>query len=159
MKKTEARNIYLMLARDVTTDSNDGMNSIIKILDQFRVENESEVHTSTKPNTKSVRIVRAQYTVASSWLLPSPLKKGDQIQLTLSTIDESGEPVISQEHTVEAPTTSPSARVNLNINVSGLPVTHPGEYRLRGVLSRNGKQLASAEYPYEVSFEKGAQEA
>jgi len=45
----------------------------------------------------------------------------------------------------------------MNFNVQGLPVTSEGTYKLQAeVISKEGKSLAKADYPFQVVFGKQA---
>lgn len=143
-----AEPIYLLMAREVTTDGNDQMNSIIKIIDRFGVglNTADSENIGHKPGTPILAPIN--YAVASSWIFSKPTKKNSPVGLELTIVDPSGALLGSQTQEVEVE--SPTRRLSLNFNMQGLIVTTTGEYTLRASLQYEGKSVATAEYPYEV---------
>lgn len=143
-----ARPLYFLIAREASTDSNDKMNSIIKVIDKFGVALDREL-----PGEGTLPIaVSIDFAIASLWLLDKPLSDATKITIEVSVVDPRGKKLGSVEQASEFP--AGVSRISLNFNNQGLLVTGSGTYGLWARLSANGKKIAEADYPYEVRVEQ-----
>ena len=146
------RNLYTLIAREVSVDSNDKMSSIIKIIDKFTFSynpkkmKEQGVTLGEKPI-----LFDAKYAVTTSWFFGEQLKKDTVLVFKISVSGPGGQDFggPSKENLVPAG----FDRMNMNFNTTGLPVTKAGKYTLKAqVLSKGGKKLAEGEYPFVVEL-------
>jgi hypothetical protein len=150
----QVNNLYTLIARDVTTDASDQMNSIIKIIDNFNLEiNKDEVKKMSGFELGEKPILfPITYFVATSWFLGERLKKETFLTIKMNIVGPSGDNYggPSQEHLL--PTNID--RININFRVDGLPVTAAGNYKLlTELISKDKKVLAKGEYPFKVAIE------
>ena len=148
---TKARNLYLLLARDASTDSNDSMNTITKIIDIF--------NASRPKNTKnddSVSGIPISYSIASLWLLDKTAKKNESYKVVFETLDTKGENIGS--FNLEYTPPFETKRLSFNAQANALPARREGEYTLKATLYKGNEVLASAEYPYALAVEWVEQE-
>lgn len=147
-----ARNLYVLIAREVSTDTADNMTSVYKIIEKFSstLDKSELAGRGIKPG-KTTLLVPANYSVATSWLFDKKSTKSSFIHLRLEVVDPRGKSLggPEQEHMVPPDID----KVNLTFNTRGLPVTVAGKYQLRAtLLSKNKETLATAEYPFEVEL-------
>jgi hypothetical protein len=149
----QVKNLFTVIAREVTTDANDNMTSIIKLIEQFNFGyNPAELkEKGVEIGTKEAILFSAKYAVATSWFFDEKLKADTSYTFRISVIDQAGEnrggP--SQEHVLPAGIN----RANMNFGVEGLPVSGAGDYTLRAeLIDAAGKVLASGEYPFIVEL-------
>lgn len=145
-------NLYVLLAREVTTDATDNMNSIIKIIEKFTfgIDQNALKQNNIQLGRQQINLP-ASYSVATSWLFDEKLKKDTFLTIKLSIINPNGKNLggPEQEHLIPTGLN----KINMNFNAQGLPVTNEGHYTLRAeALSKTGKLLAYGEYPFEVEF-------
>ncbi len=147
------KNLYVIVARDVTTDAADRMNSVIKVIDKFtfNVNREQLSREGFKLGEQEIGLP-ANYAVATSWILEEKLKTDTFFNFKINIFDPDGEKLGTgpeQENVVPAGID----RINLNFNVQGMPVTKPGKYTLKAaIFSKSGKLLGEGTYPFEVEF-------
>lgn len=147
-----ARNLYLLTAREISTDSNDNMNSIIKIIDRFTSsinKDELEKNNITPGDTPIGTPIN--YSVASLWLFNKSLSKETPVKIIFETIDPKNKSIgsVEQKHNIPAG----NQRMSFNVNFSVLPITTEGTYKIKArLLLEDGKEIATAEYPYEVQI-------
>lgn len=145
--------LYVIMARDVTTDAADKMNSIIKVIDKFTFNINVDELEKNEITLGSQEIgLPANYAVTTSWALPEKLKKDTILNVKLNIVDPAGKKLGAgpeQENVIAAGID----RINMNFNIQGMPVTTEGKYRLEAeMFSKDGESLAKADYPYEVEF-------
>ncbi len=151
----KARNLYLLIARDVTTDHADNMSSIVKIIEKFH-----SAINKTEMDNQRAKLPKGQFlalpipfTMTSSWLFDKKLEKDTFLTIKINIMSPDGENLggPEQEHVVPAGID----RVNLNFNSDGIPIIDAGKYTLHAqLLSKAGSLIAEAEYPYEVELIK-----
>jgi hypothetical protein len=146
-------NLYVIIARDVTTDAVDNMNSIIKIIDKFSFDIDSTEFATKKIEVGSKPIgLPAAYYVATSWIFKEKLKKETFLIFKINIFDPEGRKLEGgpeQENLIPAGID----RFNMNFNIQGLPVTTEGRYRMEAeILSKDYKSLAKGEYPFSIEF-------
>lgn len=149
----EVKNLYTIIARDVTTDASDNMNSLIKIIDKFTFGINKEEFDKNAANLKGQPIgFPANYSVATSWIFGAKLKKDTLLNFKISIVDPKGKQLEGgPEQENQLPTGID--KVNMNFNVQGMPVTIAGKYKiLAEVFSKDGVLLARGEYPFEVEL-------
>ncbi len=145
------------MAREVTTDAADNMSSIHKIVDRFDFElNRAQLQRDgVKLGVQEIGLP-ANYAVATSWLFGEKLKKETFLTFKITILDPKGQKLgdgPEQENLLPAGI----EKFNMNFNVQGLPVTSEGTYKLQAeVISKEGKSLAKADYPFQVVFGKQA---
>lgn len=142
----QPKNIYILAAREITTDAADQMNSIIKIIDNFGADipitelNRNNVVLGEKP-----LIIPVGYAIATSWDLGKPLQKDTVLTVQLDIVNPEGKSLggPSQEHSVP----SGIDKVNINFSLQGFPFTTAGTYKIISKLKdSNKKTLAKGEY-------------
>lgn len=151
------KNLYVVLARDVSTDAVDQMNSITKIIDRFGLGydpvrlKEQGVTLGEKPI-----LFPARYSVATSWYFGDKLPKDTFLTFKVRIKDPHGQYFDgpTQEHLVPPGID----RINMNLNMEGLPVTLAGKYTIVvEVFAKDGKSLGQGEYPFEVDLQTGSE--
>lgn len=146
---SEAKNLYLLMARDVTTDSQDNMNSVLKIIDRFNTTlDNSELKKSGLEFGKDILTMPINYSFASSWYFGKNVSKGTKVKVQFSVEDPEGRDLEGPTQEFELP--SAVNRLAVNINAQGLPFTAEGEYTLHAELSISGRRKLEADYPFEV---------
>ncbi len=149
----KAENVYLLIARDVITDPADNMNSIIKIIDNFTTNLSDKDWEETKSNLDEGQnaATNISYFIASSWRFDNLLDKKTTFKVRITISDPTGKYLEgpTQEH--EFPAKVGNITVNFKMDV--LPITQAGTYVLQAeLITKDGKILAEAEYPYEVKL-------
>jgi hypothetical protein len=153
MATSPIKNLYVIMARDITTDSTDNMSSIIKIIDRFTFNINKEELEKNEITLGVQQIgLPANYSVATSWVLEDKLQKETFFNFKINISDPDGKqlgPGPEQENVLPAGID----RINMNFNVQGMPVTKPGRYKVEAAMfSKEGKLLSSADYPFTVEF-------
>lgn len=141
----KVKNLYVLLAREVTTDASDGMNSIIKIIDKFSFDVEAGTDLS-----KGITYP-AQYAVGTSWKIDKKLSKDTFFTFKLSIVGPDGKrgEGPTQEHLIPAGID----KMNVNFNIHGLPGSGAGAYKMHAeVFAKSGTSLAKASYPFDVEL-------
>lgn len=148
-----AQNIYLVIAKEVSTDNNDNMNSIIKIIDNFKtIIDEEKYNKDIKENANGVLAIPIEYSIASSWYLEKKTSKNTKVKLEYKTLDPNKKELGGITVDYEVP--EGVKKFTININLRTLPVTLEGEYGVSAkLLSAKNEELATARYNYEVHFE------
>src|SRR5438105_10306090 len=125
-----ARALYLLIAREVSTDVNDNMNTITKIIDKFGASLDVPSHDKS-----DVILLPIKFAIASLWLFESPLKDTSKISIRLDIEDPTGKKIggVKQDGDFQAGVD----RVSFNFNNEGLPVTASGIYTLHANLYAN----------------------
>jgi hypothetical protein len=148
------KNLFVIIARDISTDARDQMTSIMKIVERFGFGYDPDQMKDQGVTLGEKPVVfPAKYDVATSWYLGEHLKTDTLLTFTLSVRDPKGRDLggPSQEHMLPAGVD----RANMNFGMEGLPVTEPGKYTLEvRILSKDGKELSSGEYPFLVDIQK-----
>lgn len=149
----KAKNLYVIMAREVSTDASDNMNSIIKIIDRFNFNiNQDDLDKNEITLGKQELALPANYAVATSWIFDEKLDKDTQVTLKLNIVDPDGKALgegPSQDYTPPEGIN----KINMNFNVQGLPVTKQGKYTLHAeLLDKDGKSLGKSDYPFDVEF-------
>jgi hypothetical protein len=150
----KAKNLYLLLANDVSNDSQDNMNSILKVIDTFKSEIDKEGYEKfqaqeEKTPGKAALTVPIKYYAASSWILDKRLSEKTTFGIDLETVDPNNDTLASahQEFKID----SGLNKVTVNVGFLDLYITKSGKYLVKATLTTSDhKSLASAEYPYEV---------
>ena len=141
-------NVFLLISRDVSVDSEDKMMSILKIIDRFNSEVTTKSEKSAKPEAV---IIPLKFAIVSSWMFEEKIKKPQNIEIRMDIVDNDGKSMGGPTSLVEFP--KDTLRFNLNFNVDGLKVTQSGGYVLNAkLLSPSKKVLATARYPFEVNL-------
>lgn len=150
-----AKNIYLLLSRDASTDSSDSMNSIIKIIDRFSFTFEGE--GKVQPNNQKM-LAPINYMIVSSWYFNEAVEKDTKLKFKFQIVQPSGQNPDMEEQTINVGRTA--KRVSVNVNVSGLPVSTSGEYQLKAILFNDkDEQIGKANYTFDVDLEWKEKEA
>lgn len=148
----KAKNIYLVIAKEVSTDNNDNMNSIIKIIDNFNtVIDKKEYEKKTQENADSVFAIPVEYSIASSWRLEDKVSKKTGVKVEFKTLDPNKKELGGITVDYEVP--EAIKKFTINVNIRSLPATIEGEYSVVAkLLSGKGEEIAKSEYSYEVNF-------
>ena len=138
------------MARDVSTDAVDNMNSIVKIIDKFNFEiSETKLKENNIKFGKVPILLPANFYVSTSWYFQKKLAKDQFFNLKVSIVGPDGvsHSGPAQENFVAAGID----RLNVNIQFNALPVTVEGKYTLTvELMSKDGKVLSLGNYPYDV---------
>lgn len=146
----DIKNLYVLMARDISSDAVDNMTSIIKIIDIFTFNvNSKEVKEKGGELGKSALLLPTHYYVGTSWYFGKKLTKDTILNFKVTIISPEG-----SEH-VGAPQESmlPKGidRANMHLSFDAMPVTVSGKYTLQvDALSSTNKLLARGEYPFQV---------
>ncbi len=148
----QASCLYVLIAKEITTDATDRMNSIFKIIDRIDVEiNQEEMMKQGVEFGKQTIIVPYSYAIGTSWYFGEKLKKAVTLTIRITILDSN-----EKEHQgpLQKHMLPPGIdRMNINFNVQGFPVSGNGSYRLIAeVLSGNDKIIAKGEYPFTVEL-------
>lgn len=149
------RNLYLVMARDVTTDASDRMTSINKIIERFNFSYNPVELEKKKGTGKDAILFGIKYAIASSWHLGQKLKKETFYNFKMNVVDPNGKDLggPTQENLFPAGID----RVNVNFLMEGLPATISGNYVLNAVIeSKAGEILATNSYPFLVELTEDA---
>lgn len=149
------RNLFVIVAKEVTTDAGDQMISIFKITDKFNIEvNAAELKkTNNLELGKDPITFPVPYSIATSWLFDEKLKKDTFVTYRTNLIDPLGKEYMGMEQ--EQMVASGLNKMNVNFNIHGLPVTQSGFYRfIVEAKSKDGKILAKGEYPFEIEIKE-----
>lgn len=150
----KAKNLYLLISREASTDSSDNMNSIIKIIDRFSFS--AETNEKVDQNDSKL-VVPINYTIVSSWYLTELIEKGTKFKFKFQVVQPSGETADMAEQEINV--NHQSKRLGINVNASGLPVSVSGEYILRAhLLNDNDNEIGQADYPFDVEIKWQKQE-
>lgn len=145
------RNIFTLLAKDISTDAGDGMNSYTKVLDTFNAEIDTdELAKQGVTLGEQPIILPITFAIGTSWSLGEQTAEDTFLTVKINIVDPSGKDLggPSQEHQLPAGID----RININFNNSGLPLTSAGNYVLQSLLvDHNDKVLAQGEYPFIVN--------
>lgn len=145
----DVKNLYLLIARDVSTDSNDNMNSITKVIDRFNIDiNKDDLKKQNLIWGESIIVIPVSYAIASLWLLGEKVKSESAIKIKVSIIDPSGKDLGGPEQSLKLPVGKD--RIALNFTSQGMPMTKEGKYSIQAQLIKSDKIIGTAEYPYEV---------
>ncbi len=146
------KNIYVIIAREVSTDNTDGMNSIIKIIDQFIFNiNKDELDKHEITLGKQSLNLPATYSIATSWSFGQKLKEKTSYIFKNNVIDPDGNDLGGPEQKSEWP--AGIDRINMNFIVQGLAVKKSGNYKIQSkIYSMNNDLLSEGEYPFKVEI-------
>lgn len=140
-------NNLLLLARDVSIDSNDKMMTIIKIIDKFN----GNVTTKSDEEKPGEVVIPVNFTIVSSWSFDEKTDEPQSIVIKTNIADAEEQDLGGPEQTVDLP--AGIQRFNLNFPVQGLKATGSGTYVLSAqVLSSSNKLIASAQYSFDVNL-------
>ena len=148
-------NDFVILARDVSVDSQDKMLSIFKIVDKFNFsldpDNYKKFLEEIKDKTASLP---AHFVTSSSWSLDSPTKNDLRAILESKIVDPTGKELGRSRN--EMVFIAGSDRVRLNGVIEAVPVTSNGRYKIElSVLDlKTGKILCSGSTSYQVSVDE-----
>jgi len=142
---SKARSLFLTLARDVSTDADDNMVSVLKIIDKFNSELDSELKNQEV-------IIPISYFFVSSWYFEKKFTKKTTVKVQMDIIDPKGTSFGGPEKKFEFP--KGIQKININFRAGGLKVSGPGKYTLKSkLLDDSDKLLAKTEYPFEVEIQ------
>src|SRR5437868_6134707 len=125
-----ATNIYVLLAREVTTDATDNLSSIYKIIEKFTFGiNREELKKNNIQLGKQQIGLPATYAIATSWLFGEKLPKDTLLNFKVHIIDPGGKNLGGPEQENMVP--AGINKMNMNFNAQGIPATNEGSYTLR----------------------------
>lgn len=136
------------MSRDVTTDPDDQLTSIIKLIDNFSFvidKNKMLYKIEDKP-----LFFQTKYAISTSWQLSEETDKDTQFDLNIVFIDPKNKELIGPSEKITLP--KGKDKFNFNIKVDGLPATSTGKYTISAKLLLNSKIIAIGECPYEVTI-------
>lgn len=127
------------------------MNSIIKIIDRFEAGFQAP-KDSQQPPKDAVAVLPIPYVIASSWLLDKPITKTTSVGLEIEIRSLAGKSLAKQTQKVSGLPVGAS-RISINLRMEQLISLHQSDtYTLKATLHINDKQVADAEYVYEVQL-------
>lgn len=137
-------NEFIIIAKDVSTDSGDNMVSIIKMIDNFEFGVNSEIYQKlTDPDNEEIVNLPANYAIATSFRVEQKATKDIPflVQITIFSpvgkkIGDFGQEIVLSEG---------NDRVRLNINSQGLPVMTDGRYKFKVEALDGSRVLARGE--------------
>ncbi|MDB5169860.1 MAG: hypothetical protein JWN82_256 [Candidatus Saccharibacteria bacterium] len=147
-------NIFTLLAKDISTDASDSMNTYTKVLDTFNAEVDADelAKQGIKLGEQPI-ILPINFAIGTSWTLGEQTAEDTFLTVKINIVDPKGKELggPEQEHQLPAGIN----RLNINFNNNGLPITVKGDYVLQSLLvDRAGKVLAQGEYPFIVNVEQ-----
>ena len=153
MSITHNQNIYVLFARDVSTDASDGMNTITKVIEKFTFTvPEEDYHLHTQNTDSEPKLYPVEYMIATAWYLERKLKEDTDFTVELELVSESGKNLGGPNQTFTVP--QGKDRITVNMGVNGIPVDISGTYRMNAALVLQGKRIAEGSYPIEVLVAK-----
>ncbi len=152
----KVKNLYVLMAREVSTDAADQMNSIIKIIDKFIFSiNRNQLEKDGVQLGKQQIALSAKYAVATLWIFSEKLKKETFFNFRINIFDPTGKNLGGPEQENLLP--AGKDRISINFNMEGLPITSAGEYKLNAeIATKNGEVLAKADYPFRIELADGS---
>lgn len=147
MASLNLSNNYVILSRDASSDSNDQMFSIFKIIDSinFNVAKEeaAQFKEARAKDASLVMGVNVRYVVCTAWGLPEIADKDMPVKFEISIIDPKGNVLSAQMQETVFPKGNDVFR--FNIVTEGFPYTEDGKYLVSvRVLDSNSKELSEA---------------
>lgn len=148
----QLQNEFVIISKDISTDANDSMVSIFKIIDNFTFGiKEAEYKTASSQNADGRVVFPATYVMATSWRSPRRAEKDTPFTLNIELLDPDG--VKLSDMIQEAMIAKGNDRVRFNINTQGIPVTKSGQYQFKvKALDTNGKLLSEGETVIKVDL-------
>jgi hypothetical protein len=148
-------NLFVLLAREVSTDAMDNMSTITKVIDKFNFNVDLEQFERDKVMAGDKHVaVPINYDIATSWLFSEKLPKDTFLTFKISILDPDDEDLGGPEQENLVPATM--NRINMNFKMQQLPLTESGTYHLHAeVHAKDGKLLAQTDYPFEVEITNG----
>lgn len=148
----KAKNLYVLVARDASTDANDNMNSITKIIEKFTfTAPEEDLKNRREQFPDSPILFPAHYMLATYWYLGEKLKEEHNLAVVFDIITDEGKNIGNQRQELTVP--KGTDRLNVNVGVDGFPVDEQGIYSLRAQLVDGEDVIAEGEFPLEVAIE------
>ncbi len=140
-------NNYIIISRDASSDSNDNMFSIFKIIDSINFNTAKEEATRFKAaytkDSKTIMGVSVKYVACTAWSLPEKAEKDIPVKLEYSIIDPSGAVLSAQLQEAVFPKSNDVFRINMI--TEGFPYTIDGKYKiLVKVLDSNSHVISEA---------------
>lgn len=133
-------NEYLLIAKDISTDVNDNMVSILKIIDDLNIS----INEDAQKQLKSAPLVfPATYVIATSWRADKKLEKDYPVRLRIKLVGAAEEQL--SEMLQEAVFTKGTDKLRFNIGTQGIPISQPGKYTFEVTcLDTNDEALAKS---------------
>lgn len=143
-------NQYVILAKDVSTDSVDNSVSLIKIVDKVDIGIPTDGYKTLTDDSESVVSFPISTTVASCFGVDSFAERDIVFDVTLIMTSPLGKELIN--HTQNGITIKKGTdKSRINMNLQGLPVDASGRYSFLVTASQNGKELATGSTSLEVN--------
>lgn len=145
-------NDFVIIAKDASTDINDGMTTLYKLVDKFEfaVNNKFYEDISKKESDNKI-VLPAAYTIATSWSLNEIAQQEIPFQVKISLISPSGK--VINDIVQDALIAKGKDKLRLNINTNGIPVNESGRYIFRvSALDKNNKTLATRDCGLQVKI-------
>lgn len=147
MANLKLSNNYIILSRDVSSDSNDNMFSIFKIIDSINFNVPKEEATKFKAahdkDDKNIMGVPVKYVMCTSWSVAEMTEKDIPVKLEYSIIDPTGKSISTLLQEAVFPKSNDIFRIN--IVTEGIPYTRDGKYTIFvKVLDSNSETLCEA---------------
>lgn len=148
----QLQNEFIIISKDISTDANDSMVSIFKIIDTFTFGIKEEEYRQAAARDADGRVFfPVAYVMATSWRSQRPAVKDTPFTIDIELIDPDG--IQLNDVIQEAMIAKGNDRVRFNINTQGIPVTKSGQYQFNvKALDTNGKLLSKGEAVIKVEL-------
>lgn len=132
MANLNLSNNYLILSRDISSDSNDNMLSIFKIIDSMNFNTSKEealkFQAAYTKDPSSIMGVPVRYVVCTSWSIPELADSDHPLRVEYSIIDPMGSKI--SEILQEAVFPKSNDVLRINMVTEGFPYTVDGKYEV-----------------------------
>jgi hypothetical protein len=147
------KNIYTLIARDITTDMSDKMTTLHKLIDFFSFEYDTKQLDAQGKSLGEEPIIFQnidKFTIGTSWYTDEEFETDTTFQLKLTIIAPNGESVEGPQQTLTIP--KGNRRFSANFLLDALPVVTKGEYTLQADLltEDSSKTLATGAYSFDI---------
>lgn len=145
---SQAKALYVLLCKEISTDSTDKMNSIIKVIDIFNFGlNQNQLNKEGKKMGSDTLMIPMDYSIATSWFLGSMIKKDTKAEVQINMLDSDKAELGGPLQKLLIP--KGSDKINVNFSVKGFPLRKQGDYTLEAKMIIGNKTIAES-YPFKV---------
>lgn len=148
----QLQNEFVIISKDISSDANDSMESIFKIIDNFNFAIKADEYQKVSAQNADGRVVfPVAYVMATSWRSQQPAAKDTAFTISIELIDPAG--VKLSEMIQEAMIAKGNDRIRFNINTQGMPVTKSGQYQFKvKAIDTAGKVLSTGDTVIKVEL-------
>jgi len=146
------RNLFVIMAKDATTDANDNLLTIFKIIEKFTADlNVEGIKDEKFERDKSTVMLPSHFVIVSSWYLGEKFNIEKPLRLEIDVIDPEGQVLKGprQEFNLD----KQLEKLNMNMNLNSIPVTMSGDYGLKvSLFSGKSKLIDEVTNPFKVEI-------